>query len=181
MPDDDEKRSDRRLVFKPKEIARTDPVARPGDGTAISVELIHRQNRIAEERGSLRKGDDSPQSSAGDMGAPGGPPAFGFKEITPTETPARPGDGTAISVELIHRQNRIARERLGPEIVAMPPKRRSRRTRDFILLVTVAGLLAAALVLQLPRTPGTLVMWLVLVGFFAMLLAWVMFGVMDDY
>jgi hypothetical protein len=47
--------------------------------------------------------------------------------------------------------------------------------------VTVAGGLAGALVLQLPRTPGTLVMWLVLVIVAAMLLAWVMFGVMDDY
>ena len=103
------------------------------------------------------------------------------KEITPTETAARPGDGTAISVELIHRQNRIAGERLGPEIIALPAKRRSKRTRDFILLVTVAGGLAGALVLQLPRTPGTLVMWLVLVIVAAMLLAWVMFGVMDDY
>jgi|CZKI01.1.fsa_nt_gi hypothetical protein len=180
MPDDEDPPV-RRFALKPKEITPTETAARPGDGTAISVELIHRQNEIAARRPSLRKGDDHPQSPPGEMGAPGGRAGFGPKEITPTEMAARPGDGTAISVELIHRQNRIAGERLGPEIIALPAKRRSKRTRDFILLVTVAGGLAGALVLQLPRTPGTLVMWLVLVIVAAMLLAWVMFGVMDDY
>ncbi len=180
MPDDEDPPI-RRFALKPKEVTPTERAARPGDGTAISVELIHRQNRIAAERSSLRKGGDSPQPPADAGGEPGGSPSFGLKEITRADPPALPGDGTAISVELIHRQNRIAGERRGPEIVALPPRRRSKRTRDFILLVTVAGLMTGALVMQLPRTPGTLVMWLVFTGVIAMLLAWVMFGVMDDY
>jgi hypothetical protein len=180
MPDD-ENPPIRRFALKPKDFTPTETAARPGDGTAISVRLMHRQNEIAAERSSLRTGGGSPQCPPGAAGAAGGSAVLRPKEITPTDTPARPGDGTAISVELIHRQNRIAGERLGPEIVALPPKRRSRRTRDFILLVTMASLLVAVLMLQLPRTPGTLVMGLVLITYIAMLLAWVMFGVMDDY
>jgi hypothetical protein len=103
------------------------------------------------------------------------------REVTRTDPSARPGDGTEISVALIHRQNRIAEERRGPELVALPPRRMSRRTRDFIFLVVLAGVVVAAFMLQLPRTPGTLLMGFFLVAYAAGLLAWVMFGVMDDY
>lgn len=181
MPDD-ENPPVRRLVLKPREIERTDPSARPGDGTAISVALMHRQNEIAAEKSSpLRKWDDPAESPPDAADGPAGTPVFGSKEITPTEASARPGDGTAISVGLIHRQNRIAAEKLGAEIVAMPPRRRSRRTRDFLFLVVLAAAVVSLFLLQLPRTRGTLIMGLVIVGYAAALLAWVMFGVMDDY
>jgi|GEM_PF-931730 len=180
MPDDD-KPSGRRLVLKPREITPTETAARPGDGTAISVALIHRQNRIAEERRSLgtRLGGPQPPPGAGEAARE--PHALAPKEITPTEAAARPGDGTAISVALIHRQNRIAEEMRGPEAVALPRRRTSRRTRDFIFLVVLAGIVVAAFMLQLPRTPGTLLIGFFLVAYAAGLLAWIMFGVMDDY
>jgi hypothetical protein len=180
MPDDEDPPV-RRFALKPKEVVRTDSSARPGDGTAISVALMHRLNEIAAERSSLGKRGDSPPPPADTAGEPARSPVLGFKEITPTETPARPGDGTAISVGLIHRQNRIAADKLGTEIVAMPPRRRSRRTRDFLFLVTLAAAVAALFLLQLPRTRGTLIMGLVIVGYAAAMLAWIMFGVMDDY
>ena len=56
---DDEKPDTRHLVLKPKEVVPTDPPSRPGDGTAISVQLIHRQNRLAEEKRSRRRRRDS--------------------------------------------------------------------------------------------------------------------------
>ncbi len=180
MPDDDIP-SVRKLVLKPREVTRTDAVARPGDGTEISVPLIHRQNRIAEQRLSLRRRDDGPRPPLGAGDAPRDSPPFAPKEIAPTEEAARPGDGTAISVTLIHRQNRIAEERRGPELVALPRRRMSRRTRDYLFLVTLAGLVVALFALQLPRTPGVLLMGFFLVAYAAGLLAWVMFGVMDDY
>ena len=103
------------------------------------------------------------------------------KEVEATDPRACAGDGTAISVGLIHRQNKIAAGKLGPDIVAMPPKRRSRRTRDFIMLMTIVGSLIALLMMQLPRTTGTLLMGLFCAGWAAALLGWIMFGVMDDY
>src|SRR5271165_1346876 len=168
-------------ALAPKEITPTETAARPGDGTAISVALIHRQNRIAEERRSLgtRLGGPQPPPGAGEAARE--PHALAPKEITPTEAAARPGDGTAISVALIHRQNRIAEEMRGPEAVALPRRRTSRRTRDFIFLVVLAGIVVAAFMLQLPRTPGTLLIGFFLVAYAAGLLAWIMFGVMDDY
>ena len=71
MPDDDIP-SVRKLVLKPREVTRTDAVARPGDGTEISVPLIHRQNRIAEQRLSLRRRDDGPRPPLGAGDAPAG-------------------------------------------------------------------------------------------------------------
>ncbi len=181
MPDD-ETPPVRRLVLKPKEVEHTDTVARPGDGTEISVQLMHRQNEIAAQRSSLRKPDDSTQSLSDHATvAPEGPFVLKPKEITHTETVALPGDGTAISVELIHRQNKIADEKLGPEIVAMPVRRRSRRTRDFIMLMTVAGSMDIIFMLMLPRSAGALLMGLFGLGFVAAMLGWIMFGVMDDY
>jgi hypothetical protein len=181
MPDD-ENPPLRRFVLKPKEVAHTDPPARPGDGTAISVQLMHRQNEIAAQRGSLGKSDDSSLSPP-DLGT-GEPPVSPLlmaREITPTEAPSRPGDGTAISVDLIHEQNRIADEKRGPEIVAMPARRRSRRTRDFIMLMAAASGVDLIFMLMLPRTIGTLTMGLVGLAFVAAMLGWIMFGVMDDY
>jgi hypothetical protein len=180
MPDDDTPPV-RRLTLKPKEIERTDSVPRPGDGTEISVRLMHLQNQVAEERSSLGRRDDSPPTLPEAEAPSEGPLTLGSKEIEPTEAPARPGDGTAISVDLIHRQNRIAQEKLGPEIVAMPPRRRSRRTHDFIMLVGASSLMAAILVLAVSRTLAALMVALMVVVFIAVSLAWIMFGVMDDY
>jgi hypothetical protein len=180
MPDD-ENPPGRRLVLKPKEVERTDSVARPGDGTEISVRLIHLQNKVAEERSSLGHWDGLPRSPADGADEPGRSPLLGFKEVTPTDPFARPGDGTAVSVALIHRQNRLAAEKRGMEIVAMPPRRRSRRTRDFILIMAAAGSAVTVIMLQLPRTRGTLIMGLIILAYVAAVFAWLMFGVMDDY
>jgi len=177
MPDE-ERPPGRRLTLKPKEIEKTETAARPGDGTAISVALMHRQNQIAEARKSLGRRDGGPPPAPG---APGGSAPLAPKQVEPTEVAARPGDGTAISVALIHRQNRLAEERRGPQLVALPRRRMSKRTRDFWFLVMLAGLVVGVFLTQLPWTRATLVLGLVLVGFAAGMLAWVMFGVMDDY
>jgi len=180
MPDE-ERPPGRRLVLKPKEITPTDTSARPGDGTAISVPLMHRQNRIAEGRRVRGVRDDGPPPAPEAHEAPREPPRLAPREIAATEAAARPGDGTAISVALIHRQNRIAEERRGPAPISMPRRRLSKRTRDFWFLVMLAALVVGALLAQLPWSRATLAMGLVLVGIVAVVLAWVMFGVMDDY
>ena len=47
---DDELPPVRRLALKPKEIFPTEERSLPGDGTALSVELMHRMNQDAEAR-----------------------------------------------------------------------------------------------------------------------------------
>ena len=168
-------------MLKPKEITPTEVPARPGDGTAISVPLMIKQNEIAAGRSSLGKPDDSAQPSPGAMGALLGSPLLAPKEITPTDPRSCPGDGTAINARLILQENLIAEGKLGPGVVALPRKRMSRRTRDYILLVAAASLMATLLMLQLPRSMGSVILGFVLVGYVALLLAWIMFGVMDDY
>ena len=63
---EDEKPDTRHLVLKPKEIELTEERSRPGDGTAISVQLIHRQNVLAEEKAARdrRRGRDLPRPPA---------------------------------------------------------------------------------------------------------------------
>jgi hypothetical protein len=180
MPDDEDPPV-RRFALKPKEIARTDPASRPGDGTELSVRLMHRMNEIAAERSSLPKRDDSAQSLAEVPAAPGESPVLLPREVDLTDPRAVPGDGTAISVDLIHRQNRIAAGKRGPEIVAMPPKRRSKRTRDYFMLLAIADVPFAILLAAGPRTAGTIALSSFVIVFASSVLTWVMFGVMDDY
>ncbi|HMD61716.1 MAG TPA: hypothetical protein VKG78_09800, partial [Opitutaceae bacterium] len=139
---DDEKPPARRFVLKPMEVVPTDTPARPGDGTAISIPLMHRQNEIAELRSSLGRRDDSAPDPGG---AQRGSPFLAPREITPTDPRACPGDGTAISVELILKGNRIAAGTREPEAIALPRRKVSRRTRDFALLMALAGLAVTAL------------------------------------
>jgi hypothetical protein len=70
---DDELPPKRRLSLKPREVEPVDKVARAGDGTAISVKLIHRENQLAAER--------PPASWQGDLMTP--PPGFGESEGEP--------------------------------------------------------------------------------------------------
>src|SRR5271163_844774 len=102
----DEKPSTKHLVLKPKEIVPLDSVARPGDGNAISVQLIHKQNELAEQKAAARKKTQAPFPLA--LGGNESPlsPAFRPKEIVPTDQPTHTGDEEAIRVPDILLQNR---------------------------------------------------------------------------
>jgi hypothetical protein len=178
MPDD-ETPPVRKLVLKAKDITPTDSAARVGDGTAISVRLMHKVNELAE-RESGGRGTANP-----DMETPAAPPEapspFARRDVDLTDAPTQTADGTAISASLILKQNRIAEERHAPELIALPTRRRSKRMLDFLLLEAVGSLLDGGLVLALPTTIGSLVLGLFLFVFFTAMLAWIIFGVMDDY
>jgi hypothetical protein len=172
----------RKLVLKPKEVVTpTDTVSRPGDGTEISVQLIHKQNAAAEERAAIRMATHPPVEGPDVDPAPAESTVFAPKEFTRTDTPSIPGDGTAISASLILQENRINEQKYAPEVIAMPPRRRSKRKRDFILMVTVGILLVGGLLLVIPKTVGSLTLAVFFIVFFSAVLAWIMFGVMDDY
>ena len=177
---DDEKPSTKHLVLKPKEIVPTESVARPGDGTEISVQLIHRQNRLAEERASRGTKVPFPDTAATGGSAPPLPPIFKPKEIVAVNQPAHAGDEEAIAVPDILLENRIAEEESGWGRVKPRKKRFSRRTRDFLVGV---GTVDAAIFLFMRWSPNpvTFVYGISAIGLLTSWTAWIMFVVMDDY
>lgn len=178
---DDEKPPVRRLGLKPREVILTDTVSRTGDGTEISIPLMLMENQLAEAR-LAREGPrirSEPATAAAE--SPGEPSVFKQKEIVHTDQPALPGDEEAIAVDDILRQNHAAARASEPELIAMPVRRRSRRSRDFaVILVTAAsaaGILATVFRHDLP------VIGLALAGiaFATLIFTWILFGVMDKY
>src|SRR5580658_5753334 len=113
---DDEKPDTRHLVLKPKVIELTEERSRPGDGTAISVQLIHKQNALAQEKAAKekRRGRGAPSPPAVEpVPAPALAPVFRPREIVPTDLPAKPDDEESISVPDILLENQIAEHQSG--------------------------------------------------------------------
>ena len=152
---DDDKPIGRRLVLRPKVITPTEERSLPGDGTAISVALIHRENQLAQERAARPAGEGRP-------------------------APA-PDDDSAIRVRDMLRQNHAAPGGSGPELIAMPVRRRSRRNRDFAVLLAVAIGASGALALVFRDDGRVIALALSGIAFVALILAWILFGVMDNY
>lgn len=178
---DDEKPSTKHLVLKPKEVAPTDSVARLGDGQAISVQLIHRENQLAEEKAAARRKTQTPFPLSPDAGAPPLSPVFKPKEIVPIDPPAHAGEEEAIAVPDILLKNQIAEVESGWGRIFLPKKKRiSKRTRDFIILVGPLDL-AVVLFMRWSLNSVSFVYGIAAVTFLTSSVAWVMFVVMDEY
>ena len=175
---EDEKPDTRHLVLKPKEIIPTDTRAVPGDGTAISVRLIHRENQLAEQRAAMGERREFLQAGVG--AKPAAPGVLRPREVTALDPPSAPGDPEAISVPGILLQNRIAEDKSGWGRLRRWKKRKSRRTRDFIVFVGGTDLLLVILMATSPNVVSVIygVAALVLV---TSMFGWIMFFVMDDY
>jgi hypothetical protein len=173
---DDEKPPAKRLVLKPKEIIPIDTLSRPGDGSAISVQLIHQQNRLAEEKAARKMGEVRATPDDG----PALPAIFKPKEIIPLDAPVRPNDDEAIAVPDILLENRAAEERSGWGKVSHRKGKISRRTRDFLL-----GVGSADLVIILATCAAhdsiSMVYGISALTLLTSSVAWIMFVVMDDY
>jgi len=169
------------LKFKPKEIIPTEERAQPGDGSAISVQLIHRQNQIAEEKAARRKKKGLPQEATALL-APGHAlsPVFKPKEITPLDPPAASGDEDVISVPDILLENRVAEERSGWGRIKSWRKRKSRRLRDFLILVGGIDLGIAVIMKTMPGVM-TEIYGIAGITLVTSMSGWIMFVVMDDY
>ena len=167
------------LVLKPKEIVPTDSRALPGDGTAISVRLIHKQNQVAEEKASKEKCRGSRTPSPGKPPVPP-PPGFKAIEIERVNPTAHPGEEGAINVPEMLQENRRIEVESGLADVSHPKKRKSRRNRDFILLV---GSIDAAIIIyaRVMQNPVAFVYGIAGVTLVTSTFAWIMFVVMDDY
>lgn len=180
MPDD-ETPPVRKLVLRHKEITPTDTPARLGDGTAISVRLIHQQNEVAARRNESRGSAHAPLGSTPESAVPVEAPRFKRKDIELTNPSSKAGDGTEISAGLILQANRLAHAKHEPELIPMPSRRRSRRMRDYIFLEAVAVALLGSFVYVMPRSMNFLLLGLCLLAIYSGVLAWILFGVMDDY
>ena len=178
---DDELPPKRRLSLKPREVEPVDKVSRPGDGTAISVKLIHRENQLAADRPPASWQGDlmTPPAGFGDPEA--GPSPFRQKEISPIDTPSGPGGEDAISVPKMLDANRAAAAASTPELIAMPRRRRSRRHRDFMVLLCGAALSFGALAAVFRQDRQMVALGLFGIVFTTVILAWIMYGVMDRY
>jgi hypothetical protein len=177
---DEEKPETRHLVLKPKEVVPIDAISRPGDGTTISVQLIHLQNRLAEEKSVGREraapGQGAPRTDA----APELPPVFKPKELTPMDPPAFAGDEEAISVPGILLENRIAEDKSGWGRIRHGKGRKSKRNRDFVLVVGGFDLTIAVL-MKVMANQITTIYGLSAILLVTTIFAWVMFVVNDDY
>ncbi len=176
---DDEKPSTKHLVLKPKEITPTDGLSRPGDGTAFSVQLIHAQNKAAEEKSVLRKKSGTPFPMPTEP-EPALSPAFKPKTIESVNPMASPDDEEAIHVAEILLENRIAEERSGWKRLRFWRRRKSKRTRDFLVVV---GSIDFAIVLSMRLMPSDIVLIYGISGITlaTSMIGWIMFFVMDDY
>jgi len=176
---EDEKPDTRHLVLKPKVIIPTDPVSRPGDPDAISVHAIHQQNLEAEAR---RQALQSEGAVTPILPEPEAPLPAGFKrtEIDPVSPPAPAGDEEAIAVPDILRENTAAERESGWDELPDRPLRKSRRLRDYLLIVLPVDLGIIGLA-WLSHNPAVLIFGTAAAVVLATTLGWIMFFVMDKY
>jgi hypothetical protein len=177
---DDEKPATKHLVLKPKEIVPTDRLSRPGDGTTISVQLIHQQNLVGEQKAAARKKSGTPFPSGTTGSEPPLARIFKPKEIAVTDLPAHQGDEEAIHVAEILSENRVAEEKSGWGRLRGRMRRKSKRNRDFLLTVGSIDLSIVALMIWVPG-PTTAIFGISGIVMVTTLMAWMMFMVMDDY
>jgi hypothetical protein len=167
-------------VLKPKVITLTEERARPGDGTAISVQLIHKQNQIAEDKSRVKRRGKLELPPPDAERPPALPPIFKPKEVVLTDPPVDQDDVEAISVPDILLENRIAEQQKGWWRVKRRKKRASRRNRDFILIVGGTDL-AIAVIMKVLSNTMTTIYGIAGITLVTSTVAWVMFVVNDDY
>jgi hypothetical protein len=176
---DDETPPVRRLTLKPKEVIPTDPVARSGDGTAISVQLMHRENKLADDK---RAGIEPDMAAAHPGSAPEAASSLSQHEPeVPASTgmPEAPADGVIDVSDMMRANLLAANEREG--LIAMPKPRRSRRRQDFAVILGLGAAATIVLMVLFKSDAQIVAMGMFAIVFLTVILAWIMFGVMDKY
>lgn len=176
---EDEKPDTRHLVLKPKVVARTDPVLRPDDPDAISVQAIHQQNMEAEARRLALQAEGAAAPFAPEPESPL-PPGFKRTQVDAVSPPAPAGDEEAIAVPDILRENLVADQASGWGALPDRPLRKSRRLRDYLLIVLPVNLGIMGMA-WLSHNPAVLIFGTAAAVVLATTLGWIMFFVMDKY
>jgi hypothetical protein len=178
---DFEKPETKHLVLKPRVIVPTDKPTVPGEESAISVQAIHAQNVQADKlRKKKAKGGKAAPLALPLTAEPALSPVFKPKEITALNSPVRPGDEEAIDVADILLENRVAEEKSGWGRLKKWRRRKSKRGRDFLIIVGGIDLSIAFLMKVMPNGVA-LVYGLSAITLATTTLGWIMFVVMDDY
>ncbi|HZZ19121.1 MAG TPA: hypothetical protein VFE25_07125 [Opitutaceae bacterium] len=165
------------FVLKPRVIDPTDKPAGPGDESRISVQKIHAENVEAENmRSTGALGPISPDASA----EPQLPKGFKLNEFEAFNDVARPHDEDAVSVGEILQENRAAEEKSGWGRIVAWRRRKSHRSRDFLIVVGTVDLL---ILLVMGPSPNVMTATYGIAGITLVTTttAWVMFMVMDPY
>ncbi|HEY1792073.1 MAG TPA: hypothetical protein VGG34_04085 [Opitutaceae bacterium] len=160
-----------RLAAEPRRYDSVDTPSRPGDGTAISVRLIHAKNWSAQQHPPASVGEAVPPAAL--------PPGFAPRSIEAVNPAPGADDAGAITVDQILRQNRAGSGE--PALLAPLPARPSRRRQDFLIILAGACVSAAIDTLVFHGNPAVQVMLLVAIGFVTIVLTWFIYGMMDKY
>lgn len=183
---DDEQPPVRRLKLKAKEVDPIDKVARAGDGSAISVQLMHQVNKLADEKAAGRQ----PEVEAPHPGSAPRPTAIPFRPrnaVPEREAPAggpapeEPVADESITVQEMLLTNRIAAQEAEPELIAMPKPQRVRRRQDFAFVLAGAGCATLLLLALFRHEKEMLALGFFGIAFTTILLGWIIFGAMDKY
>jgi hypothetical protein len=181
---DEEKPPVRRLTLKPKEIIPTETAARPGDGTAISVQLMHRENKQADDkRAGIAPDPGSPHPGSPHPGSTpqaAAPPVPRLPEEPASEAAQEiSGDGVIDVSDMLRANQLAANDREG--LIAMPKPRRSRRRQDLMLILGLGASATVVLMVVFRSDAQIIGLGMFAIVFLTVILAWVMFGIMDKY
>jgi hypothetical protein len=170
---DDKEPPIRRLALKPRE-----PL--PGN-TGAGAEPPRAAGVSGEEASSEIRWDGIPSGPPGGAETPQGGSAFKPKEIVPMDPPSFPGDESAIDVHDMLHQNRRAADESAPALIAMPRRKRSRRHRDFGLVLGAAAVSFVVLGLVFIHNLPFLGLATFGIVFTTAILGWIIYGIMDKY
>jgi hypothetical protein len=176
---DDENPPIRRLTLKSREIVPTDTVAFSGDGTATKVRPMHGDNGLGGERLTESEPDSDPPFP-GALPRPR-PIPFHFRhELKDLEKESESSSDDSFGVEERLRENLLV-EQESEELLTMPAPRRSRRRQDFALILGVAAAATGVLILIFRDDSRMEAIGMCVIVLLTVVLAWVMFGVLDGY
>jgi hypothetical protein len=174
-----EKPETKHLVLKPKVIVPTDTTVPQGDATRISVQKIHAENvRAEKDNAAGRRGSDPAPPALPER--PSVPPGFRHREIEVLNEVADPDDIDAVSIPEILLENRIAEEESGWGQIRRWGRRRSRRARDFLIVVGTTDVVIGLLMKTMP-SPMMVIYGLSAMTLVTVCVGWVMFFIMDPY
>lgn len=108
------------------------------------------------------------------------PPGFKKKEVVPVNAPAPEDDLEGIRVHDILQENRVAEEAAGAHALQPKAPRKTRRLRDFLLLVGTIDL-AIAVLIKVMQNPMMFIYGIAGITLVTATVAWIMFVVMDAY
>jgi hypothetical protein len=170
-----------RYRLKPKEIIPTDQVARTGDGTAISVPLIHKENQLAAERPLPESAEEPANVPAEEDEFTGASDLFRPRVQVGEEERAKTAEELEISVHEFLKENSAAESKFRKALVMMSAPGIPRRHRDFGVVAVLLALAFGVFALVFREDPRIVSLGLWCVIFLAGVFAYIIYGIMDKY